>query len=66
MFCSSKFNGAISKWYVSNVTDMGGMFYESVFNGDISNWKINRNCNTNNMFLECIIADKYKPKALQK
>ena len=66
MFCDSKFNGDISKWDVINVTDMGGMFYESVFNSDISNWKINRNCNTNNMFLECIIADKYKPKALQK
>ena len=40
MFSYSRFNGDISKWDVSNVTDMGGMFSNSKFNGDISVWKL--------------------------
>lgn len=39
MFACSKFNGNISEWDVSNVTDMRGMFAYSNFNGDISGWK---------------------------
>lgn len=35
-----KFNGDISKWDVSNVKRMDGMFFESVFNGDISKWNV--------------------------
>ena len=34
------FNGDISKWDVSHVKTMVGMFYESKFNGDISNWDV--------------------------
>lgn len=34
------FNGDISKWNVSNVTDMRGMFFFSKFNGDISKWDV--------------------------
>jgi surface protein len=37
---SSNFNGDISKWNVSNVTDMSNMFQDSRFNGDISNWDV--------------------------
>src|SRR5574344_1054083 len=41
LFDDNEFNGDISKWDVSNVTDMGGMFYNnSKFNGDISNWDV--------------------------
>ena len=43
MFTYSKFNGDISKWDVSNVKDMGYMFWDSSFtakNGDISNWDV--------------------------
>ena len=40
MFYRSKFNGDISGWNVSNVTDMSGMFYKSEFNGDISCWDV--------------------------
>src|SRR5690606_19642589 len=35
-----KFNGNISQWNVSNVTNMGYMFYETNFNGDISKWDV--------------------------
>ena len=38
MFSGSKFNGDISEWDTSNVTDMSFMFYYSLFNGDISKW----------------------------
>ena len=40
MFYKSVFNGDISQWNVSNVTDMSSMFYKSAFNGDISNWDV--------------------------
>ena len=36
----SYFNGDISRWNTSNVTDMTGMFYKAKFNGDISNWDV--------------------------
>ena len=42
-FYYSTFNGDISNWNVSNVTDMSGMFYECNYtgkNGDISNWDV--------------------------
>ena len=44
------FNGDISKWNVSNVTSMKGMFIHSEFNGDISNWNINKVNNMAYMF----------------
>ena len=40
MFRDSEFNGDISNWDVSNVTDMNRMFQKSQFNGDISNWNV--------------------------
>jgi len=36
MFSYTVFTGDISKWDVSNVTNMEGMFLGSVFNSDIS------------------------------
>jgi len=35
-----EFNGDISKWNVSNVKDMEGMFANSQFDQDISNWNV--------------------------
>jgi surface protein len=61
MFHGSKFNGNISKWNVSKVTDMERMFASSKFNKDISNWKINSDCNIVKMFDVCNIKDEYKP-----
>ena len=41
MFAGAEFNGNISDWDVSNVTDMSGMFSNNkVFQGDISKWDI--------------------------
>ena len=50
MFCDSKFNGDISVWNVSKVTNMFEMFYDSDFNGDISNWNISSDTDTTDMF----------------
>jgi surface protein len=49
-FWNSKFNGDISKWNTSNVTDMNCMFYKSSFNGNISNWDTSKVTNMNSMF----------------
>ena len=44
MFHSAeKFNQDISGWDMSNVTDMGGMFYHTLaFNQDISGWDVSK------------------------
>ena len=46
----NKFNGDISQWDVSNVTDMRGMFRASMFNGDISQWDVSNVTNMSCMF----------------
>jgi surface protein len=40
MFTDSEFNGDISKWNISNVTDMTAMFEGSEFNRDLSSWNV--------------------------
>ena len=51
MFQDSPFNGDISNWDVSNVTNMNGMFlYASSFNGDISRWDVSSVTNMESMF----------------
>ena len=45
-----KFNGDISRWDVSKVTDMSGMFSCSQFNGDISDWDVSSVENVFDMF----------------
>ena len=45
-----KFNGDISKWDVSNVTDMSHMFKKSEFNGDISKWDVSNVEDMSSMF----------------
>ena len=62
LFSLSNFDGDISEWDVSNVTDMSWMFSYSKFNNDISKWKINPKCDTDAMFFKCNIEDEYKPK----
>ena len=54
MFLSSgakAFNADISKWDVSKVTDMSGMFCEAEgFNADISKWDVSKVTDTVGMF----------------
>ena len=54
LFKGTRFNGDISNWNVSNVTDMRWMFYmcES-FNQDISNWNVSNVTDMNYMFGGC-------------
>ncbi len=48
---ASKFNGKITEWNVSSVTDMNRMFYEAKsFNQDISNWNTSLVASFANMF----------------
>jgi len=49
---NEKFNGDISKWNVSSVTNMAGMFAESMFNGDISKWDVSKVYSMAGMFAE--------------
>ena len=44
------FNGDISEWNVSNVTDMSDMFNGSDFNGDISEWDVSNVKDMTDMF----------------
>ena len=58
-----KFNQDISKWDVSNVTDMRYMFFWcDAFNQDISNWDVSNVINMDDIFYNCPIEEKYKPK----
>ena len=55
LFFLSEFNGDISKWDVSNVTNMSNMFNgthssANKFNGDISKWDVSSVTDMRNMF----------------
>ena len=54
LFWESIFNGDISKWDVSNVTNMARMFYDcELFNKDISSWDVSNVTNMKYMFYKC-------------
>jgi surface protein len=55
MFKDSQFNGDISKWDVSNVTNMILMFEQSQFNGDISKWNVSKMANVGYMFENSVL-----------
>ena len=63
LFEGTAFNGDISNWDVSNVTNMYAMFYNcKTFNQDISSWDVSKVTNMRNMFSGCKIKEKYKQK----
>lgn len=51
-FMHSQFTGDISKWDVSNVTNMIGTFSLSQFTGDISTWDVSNVTDMGGMFKE--------------
>ena len=54
LFRETNFNGDISKWDVSNVTNMCAMFCAcEAFNQDISSWDVSNVTDMSNMFCEC-------------
>ena len=54
---ASNFNGDISQWNVSSVTDMGSMFDNaSIFNGDISQWNISSVTSMYEMFYDITLS----------
>jgi surface protein len=65
----SQFNGDISKWDVSNVEDMGGMFFKTQFNGDISQWNVSKVIDMEDMFRKTKFTGdltNWKPISLEK
>ena len=51
LFVFLDFNGDISQWDVSNVTNMNGMFYRcEAFDQDISSWDVSNVKNSSNIF----------------
>ena len=58
----SAFNGDISKWNVSKVTTMEGMFACAVsFNRDLSGWNVSNVTITDDMFTDCPVPEAHKP-----
>ena len=63
LFDETDFNGDISNWDVSNVTNMSNMFFEcETFNQDISSWDVSNVKSIIDIFYDCMIKEKYKPK----
>ena len=59
-----KFNFDVSKWDVSNVTNMESMFFNcKKFDCDLSNWDVSKVENMHSMFINCI---SFEGKGLDK
>jgi surface protein len=50
MFYNSKFNGDLSQWNVSNVTNMSYMFEKSQFNNNLRTWDVSNVTNMGGIF----------------
>ena len=58
-FVETSFNGDISSWDTSNVTNMSSMFYGcSSFNQDISSWDTSNVTDISSMFVNCNVFDQ--------
>ena len=63
LFGGTNFNGDISGWDVSKVTDMSRMFFRcKYFNQDISSWDVSNVKYFIDIFYNCNIEKKYEPK----
>ena len=63
LFDETDFNGDISNWNVSNVTNMCGMFFIcKILNQDISSWNISNVKDMSYMFYECELFNQYISK----
>ena len=61
LFKDSIFNGDISKWNVSKVRDMYGMFFwAESFNQPIENWNVSKVKNMRAMFKNSGLSRRYK------
>ena len=61
MFSYTKFNGDLSKWDVSNVRNMGFMFYKAYkFNGDLSKWNVSNVTDMDSMFWNAKSFDRIR------
>ena len=61
MFYDADFNGNISEWDVSNVTNMEEMFYlAESFNQDISDWDVSNVTDMHYMFAHTDLSDDNK------
>ena len=55
LFENTNFNGNISDWDVSNVKNMGFLFFGLLdFNGNVSNWDVSNVVDMRYMFYECL------------
>ena len=55
------FNGDISQWDVSNVTDMSNMFEKSQFQGNILDWNVTSVTNVKDMFKNSSFSSNHTP-----
>jgi len=61
MFSFTTYNGDISRWNVSSVTNMRCMFRRTPFNGDISGWDVSSVTDMWGMFMDCPSSEEHKP-----
>ena len=59
MFSHSQFNGDISNWDVSNVTDMDHMFSHSQFHGDIRKWNLTKKWKSGTDITDMFVDSKF-------
>ena len=59
LFEDTDFNGDVSNWDVSNVTEMNSMFSGcKSFNGDLSNWDVSNVKDMDFMFYNCKVFNQ--------
>ena len=66
LFDRTSFDGDISRWNVSSVESMEGMFWQAKnFDQNLDEWNINPRCNISSIFYGCPL-EKHPPKWYKK